>query len=77
MFSAPVENSVNGKVYFSYPTIYMGRDVVGVSLEVKDGEIISWKAEEGQEVLEKVFAIEGARKWGEGWKAKEGGVRGL
>ncbi len=65
VFSAPVEDSVNGKVYFTYPTIYMGKDVVGITLEVKDGEIISWHAEEGQEVLDKVFSIEGARKWGE------------
>ncbi len=65
VFSAPVEDSVNGKIYFSYPTIYLGKDVVGVSLEVKDGEIISWDAEEGKEILDKVFAIEGARKWGE------------
>jgi aminopeptidase len=43
----------------------MGKDVEGVSLEVKDGEIISWDAEKGKEVLDKVFAIEGARKWGE------------
>ncbi len=65
VFSAPVEDSVNGKVHFSYPTIYMGKDVVGITLEVKNGEIISWDAEEGKDVLDKVFAIEGARKWGE------------
>jgi aminopeptidase len=65
VFSAPVEDSVNGKVYFSYPCIYMGKDVEGVSLEVKDGLIVSWNAEKGNEVLDKVFAIEGARKWGE------------
>jgi aminopeptidase len=65
VFSAPVEDSVNGKVYFSYPTIYMGKDVVGVTLEVKDGDVILWGAEQGSDVLDKVFAIEGARKWGE------------
>jgi aminopeptidase len=65
VFSAPIEDSMNGKVYFSYPTIYMGKDVVGISLEVKNGEIISWDAEEGKDVLDKVFAIDGARKWGE------------
>ena len=56
---------MNGKVYFSYPTIYMSKDVVGITLEVKDGEVVSWSAEEGQAILDKVFAIEGARKWGE------------
>jgi aminopeptidase len=65
VFSAPVEDSVNGKVHFSYPTIYMGKDVSGITLEVKDGEIVSWDAEKGKEILDKVFAIEGARRWGE------------
>ena len=65
VFSAPVEDSVNGKIYFNYPTIYMGKDVGGVTLEVKDGEIISWNAEIGNEVLDKVFSIEGARRFGE------------
>jgi aminopeptidase len=65
VFSAPVEDSVNGWAYFSYPTIYMGKDVEGIRLEVKDGLIVKWEAEKGQEVLDKVFAIEGARRWGE------------
>jgi aminopeptidase len=65
VFSAPIEDSMNGKVHFSYPCIYMGKDVEGVSLEVKDGEIISWHADKGQDVLDKVFAIAGAKRWGE------------
>lgn len=65
VFSAPIEDSVNGKIYFSYPGLYMGKDIEGVSLEVKDGEVVSWSAEKGKEVLDKVFAIPGARKWGE------------
>ncbi|MFN8294322.1 MAG: aminopeptidase [Chitinophagales bacterium] len=65
VFSAPIEDSVNGKVYFSYPAIYMGKDVEGISLEVKNGEIVSWKAEKGQDVLDKVFAVPGAKFWGE------------
>ena len=65
VFSAPIEDSINGKVYFSYPGLYMGRDVNGVSLEVKNGEVISWNAEEGKDVLDKVFSIPGARHWGE------------
>ncbi len=65
VFSAPVEDSVNGQVYFSYPTIYMGKDVTGITLEVKNGEIINWNAEKGKEVLDKVFSIDGARHWGE------------
>ena len=65
VFSAPIEDSVNGWAYFSYPTIYMGKDVEGIRLEVKDGEVVKWTAEKGQDVLDKVFAVEGARRWGE------------
>lgn len=65
VFSAPIENSVNGTVLFSYPCIYMGKDVENVQLEIKDGLIIKWTASKGQEVLDKVFAIDGARHWGE------------
>lgn len=65
VFSAPVEDSVNGWAYFSYPTIYMGKDVRGIQLEVKNGEVVKWQAEQGQDVLDKVFSIDGARYWGE------------
>ncbi len=65
VFSAPIEDSVNGWAYYSYPTIYMGKDVKGVRLEVKNGEVIAWSAEEGAEVLDKVFATPGAKFFGE------------
>lgn len=65
VFSAPVEDSMNGKVHFNYPTIYMNKDVTGITLEVKDGEVVKWSAETGGDILDKVFSIEGARRWGE------------
>lgn len=65
VFSAPIEDSVNGTVYFSYPTIYMGKDVEGVTLEIKDGYIEKWDAKVGKEILDKVFAVDGARRFGE------------
>ena len=39
--------------------------VQGITLTVKDGWIEHWEAETGQEVLDQVFAIEGARRFGE------------
>ncbi|MFN8276722.1 MAG: aminopeptidase [Chitinophagales bacterium] len=65
VFSAPVEDSVNGHVYFTYPTIYNGKDVEGVRLEISKGEVVKWSAEKGGDILDKVFAIAGARYWGE------------
>ena len=65
VFSGPVENSVNGTVYFNYPSIYMGTEVRGITLVVKDGEVVEWSAEQGGEILDKVFEVEGARFFGE------------
>jgi hypothetical protein len=53
------------KIIFDYPSFMMGKDVKNVKLHVADGVISEWSAEQGQDVLDKVFAIEGARKFGE------------
>ena len=65
VFTSPVEESVNGTVYFSCPTVYEGKDVQGITLTVENGIIQTWSAEIGQDVLDRVFAIEGARMFGE------------
>lgn len=65
VYTSPVEDSVNGHIYFDFPTIYNGKDVEGVLLKVKDGLVVEWTAERGQEVLDEVFQIDGARRFGE------------
>ncbi len=65
VYTSPVENSVNGTVHFTYPSIYGGREVEGVTLWVKDGYIEKWEARRGKEVLDDVFQIEGTRRFGE------------
>lgn len=65
VFTGPVENSVNGTVFFNYPTVYEGADVENVYLEVENGIVKKWHAEIGQDVLDRVFSIKGARQFGE------------
>ncbi len=65
VFTGPVEESVEGMVHFDYPAIYLGREVSGVSFEVKNGKIEKWSAEKGQEVLDEVMSLKGARYFGE------------
>ncbi|MEE9440281.1 MAG: aminopeptidase [Saprospiraceae bacterium] len=65
VFSGPVEDSVNGYVHFEYPSIYMGTEVSGITLEVKDGMVVKWDAKRGKEILDSVFEVEGARQFGE------------
>lgn len=65
VFSGPVEQSVNGHVHFDYPAIFMGKEVKGITLQVKDGKVDSWDAVQGKDVLDRVFAMDGARYFGE------------
>jgi len=65
VYTSPVENSVNGVVHFSYPGIYMGNEVEGVTLWVKDGYIEKWEAARGKDFLDKIFELKGARRFGE------------
>ena len=65
VFTAPVEDSVNGHVRFSFPGFYMGQEIEDISLEVKDGEVIEWNAGKGKDLLDKIFDIPGARRFGE------------
>lgn len=48
VYTSPVENSVHGTIHYSYPAVYMGNEVEGVTLWVKDGYIEKWEAKRGK-----------------------------
>ena len=65
VYTSPVEDSVNGTVHFSFPAVYMGHEVEGVTLWVKDGYVEKWEARRGQDFLTEIMQIPGARRFGE------------
>jgi aminopeptidase len=65
VFTGPIENSVNGYIYFNFPTVYMGHEVDGVTLFVENGYVTRWEAEKGKDFLDEIFKIEGSRYFGE------------
>ncbi len=65
VFTAPVEDSVNGTIFFDFPSIFRGHLVQNITLDVEDGQIVRWKAEQGQNVLDELFEMEGSRRFGE------------
>ena len=65
VFTAPLEDSVNGHIRFSYPGIYMGQEIEDIMLEVRNGEVVGWEAKKGKALLDKVMDIPGARRFGE------------
>lgn len=55
VFLAPVKQTVEGKVYFDFPTEYAGADMEGIYLEFKKGKVVTAKAQRGQDSLEKIL----------------------
>jgi aminopeptidase len=66
VFTGPVEDSVEGHVYFSYPAIYRGREVTGVRLLFEGGQVVQASAEKNEEfLLQMLDTDEGSRYVGE------------
>ncbi len=66
VYTAPVRNSVNGKITYNTPSPYDGNVYNHVSLEFKDGKIINATCDEDNIELNKIFdKDEGARYIGE------------
>lgn len=51
IFTGPVEESVNGWVRFTYPSVVGGRAVSGIELTFKDGKVVDASAEQNEELL--------------------------
>ncbi|MBK9125730.1 MAG: aminopeptidase [Chloroflexi bacterium] len=66
IFTGPVEESVNGWVRFSYPSIVGGRAVSGIELTFKDGKVVEASAKENDDLLQAQLNTDaGARYLGE------------
>ncbi len=66
IFTGPVEDSVEGTIRFTYPGIYMGREIEDISLTFEKGKVVRASAKKGDDFLQEMLNIdEGARKVGE------------
>lgn len=66
VFTGPLEDSAEGYVTFSVPTIYGGQWVRGARLEFRAGRVVDARADEGEDVLLAALDTdEGARRLGE------------
>ena len=66
IFTSPIENSTNGFVNYSFPTIYEGFEVSGIRLEFKDGKVVKASADKNEDFLiKKLDTDPGARYLGE------------
>ncbi len=66
IFTSPVENGVEGSIRFSYPGIYMSKEVGDIVLTFSKGKVIKATAAKGQDLLDQLLKIdEGAQRLGE------------
>lgn len=65
VFTSPIEDSVNGTIRFTFPGIFVGREVEDIKLTFKKGKVIEASALRGDEFLQQILKIEGADRIGE------------
>jgi aminopeptidase len=64
--TSPVESSVQGKIRFSYPGIFQGREIEDITLTFRGGKVVEFSAAKGEDLVEAVLSIdEGASMVGE------------
>jgi aminopeptidase len=66
IFTGPVETSLSGHVYFSYPAIQQGLEVTGIRLWFENGKVVQASAAKNEDYLLKTLDTdEGSRFVGE------------
>lgn len=66
VFTAPVDDSVEGEVYFNYPLLRQGKMIRDIHLWFEKGKVVKATASEHEEFLHKILDTdEGARRLGE------------
>jgi aminopeptidase len=66
VFTSPVHESVEGHIYFDYPSSYNGRTAQGVDVTFENGVVTQASAEVGDDYLQAMLALDdGARRLGE------------
>jgi aminopeptidase len=65
VYTGPIEDSANGRIRFTFPGIYQGREIENIYLEFEKGKVINATADRGQELLDEILKIRNAKKLGE------------
>jgi len=66
VFCAPVEDTTEGHIRYSYPAVWGGREVSDISLKFHKGKVVKATAEKGEDFLKEMIATDkGSCKLGE------------
>jgi len=66
VFTAPLENSANGKIFFDLPAIRYGKEVQDIKLTFEKGEIVDYSASKNEDLLRAMINTDdGSKRLGE------------
>ena len=66
IFTGPIEDSVEGRIRFTYPGIYHGEEIEDIMLRFESGRVVEARAAKGEKLLLKLLDTdEGSRYVGE------------
>jgi len=66
IFSAPLDGTMNGEIYFDFPSLHSGKVVKGIFLKFKEGKVVRASALQNEIHLKKVLKTDiGASRPGE------------
>lgn len=66
IYTGPVEDSINGHIYFDFPSLRQGQEITGIELHFEKGKVVLSRAEKNEAALNALLdADEGARCVGE------------
>jgi len=66
IYTSPIEDSVEGYIYFEHPAVYAGQFIPGIRLEFSAGRVVKATAERNEVLLHRLLEMdEGANRVGE------------
>ena len=66
VFTAPVDDSAEGHIYFEFPGVYSGKLVEGIRLEFSKGEVTKATADKNEDLLHQIIRVDdGSKRLGE------------
>lgn len=66
IFTAPVDDSAEGQIYFEFPGVYFGERIPGIRLTFSEGQVVEASAEGNEELLKNLIEMdEGSSRIGE------------
>jgi aminopeptidase len=65
VYTGPIEDTINGKIRFSFPGIFQGQEIEDIRVTFENGKVVKAEATKGRELLERILHIRGANYVGE------------